>query len=396
MIVGNKISIIRLLKIIWFRLAMITMVVFLSVGPLVFFQISQFAIDRSIPLIFGTAIAILLGFRTNSAYERWWEARIIWGRILNDSLSLGRLMRDYSDPQLPESTAAVKQLCFRQSAWAYALDRQLKGLNLDDDLVRLLETDEFEAIKKSADPALDLLLNQSRLIRIAKANGMIDTYQCIAIQDLLTRLTAHMGGCHRIKGTNFPTHYSYFTEVFIWIFLLLLGLSLSSSHGIATNGIPFGYASIPAIILIGWVFFMVDGIAQYMQSPFENNRNVIPMKTLATKIEIEKKRLIDGQFDGCGARPAPQSQRHGKAGQTYDKDQRQRAGQYLPEQRRLQRPKYRAGCQPQLRGQAKPFRRDCLPALQQQPRDQRQIKEDVRQHHTVQSINGYRRQTKVR
>jgi putative membrane protein len=277
---------------------MIAIIAFISVETLIFFELTPYSIDRSIPLIIGTAIAIFLGFRTNSAYERWWEARKIWGRIINDSLSIGRLMRDFVGDSNPDSKALIERFCLRQAAWAYSFDRQLKGQGISPEVETLLTKEEFEGLKSSPDPALTLLLEQGNEIHSALKNGQIDTYQSIALQELLSNLTTHFGGCNRIKGTKFPTHYSYFTEVFIWIFLLLLGLSLPSHGGTdALKVFTSGYIAIPAIILIGWVFFMVEGIARYMQTPFENNRNVIPMHALSRKIEIGLRMTI-GETDG--------------------------------------------------------------------------------------------------
>jgi len=305
MIVENRISFLRLFKIIWRRLLMIALVAFASVAILIYFELSRFAIDRSIPLIIGTAIAIFLGFRTNSAYERWWEARVIWGRIVNDSLNLGRSLRDFANDSNEDAVATVKRVCLRQAAWAYTLDCQLKGKGISLELDTLLDPHELAQVRESADPALAILLNQSQEIKLAHQNNQIDTYQNIALQELLNQLTTHLGGCNRIKGTKFPTHYSYFTEVFIWIFLLLLGLSLPSHDEVATlEAISSGYVAIPAIILIGWVFFMVDGIAHYMQAPFDDNRNVIPMRALSRKIEIGL-RMTSGQTENLPTQIEP-------------------------------------------------------------------------------------------
>ena len=299
MIVENRISIVRLLSVIWLRLLVIAVVAIGTVAPLVYFELSRYAIDRSIPLIVGTAIAIFLGFRTNSAYERWWEARKLWGGILNDSLNLGRLCRDLigatdqssldetNDQINPKSIAVLREICYRQAAWAYVFDRELKDLPQDQSIEHLLEHEECELVKQSTDPALFLLLQQGDTIRRAFNDRQLDTFQVNLIQEKLSCLTGYMGACNRIKHTNFPTHYSYFTKVFVWIFLVLLGLSLPSDQGVESANTEFAsYTVILAIILIGWVFFMVDGIGEYMQSPFKNNRNVIPMKAISRKIEI--------------------------------------------------------------------------------------------------------------
>lgn len=308
MIVDKRISFIRLFKVIWLKLLMIVLVALLTVGPLIYFELSRYAIDRSIPLVFGTAIAIFLGFRTNSAYERWWEARKLWGAILNDSLNLGRQARmlikvpsgakfdsqQEHDTAVRECRNLVREICYRQIAWAYSFNWQLKELPIDPKIESFLTPEEYEQVTKSPDPALMLLLKQGDSLAFAYESNWLDVREMLQMHITLNRITDRMGGCNRTKATNFPTHYSYFTKVFIWIFLVLLGFSLPSWQEVDVARDELGsYIAIPAIILIGWVFFMVDGISEYMQSPFENNRNVIPMETLAQKIEIGLRMTLD-------------------------------------------------------------------------------------------------------
>lgn len=307
MIVDHRISILRLLKIIWLRLLLIFLVAAVTILSLVYFDLSKFAIDRSIPQIFGTAIAIFLGFRTNSAYERWWEARRLWGAILNDSLNLGRQVRDFTitEPSNQEDRdqtegcslsgkKVAQEVCYRQIAWAHVLNRQLKGAALGREVEDFLDATDYQEIQRLANPTWHLLLKQSESLATAYRSGRFDSMQNRVMQDTLSRLTEHMGGCNRIRNTNFPTHYSYFTRVFIWMFLILLGLSLPSYQG--TEGVTDGLVAligIPAVVLIGWVFFMIDGIGSYMQSPFEDNRNVIPMEALTRQIEIGLRMALD-------------------------------------------------------------------------------------------------------
>ena len=87
------------------------------------------------------------------------------------------------------------------------------------------------------------------------------------------------------KNTVFPAHYTFFTKVFIWVFLILLGLSLPGHEDV-------GYFSVPAVFVIGWVFFLVDGIGDYMQDPFEENRNSTPVSSIARTLEINLKELL--------------------------------------------------------------------------------------------------------
>lgn len=295
MIVENRISFLRLFQIIWWELLRILLIATTTVTTLIYFRLDEYAINQTIPVVFGTAIAIFLGFRTNSAYERWWEARKIWGVIVSDSRNMVRLCVDCFDSlantQTELATDLTKEICYRQIAWTQMLDRHLKDLPLTG-FEHLLTEQDLAAVKNANDPALVLLAAQGQSIRRALRHNLLDVRQSIMFEETLTRLYDQYGGCQRIKNTIFPVHYTYFTRVFIWIFLVLLGLSLPF-HELHKN---VNYSLIPAIFLIGWVFFMVEGIGNYMQNPFVNNRNVIPMEAMSRMIEINLREMI-GETD---------------------------------------------------------------------------------------------------
>lgn len=293
MIVEKRISLFRLLRLIWFELLAIFAVSALPVVALIAFDLQDYAINASIPLVIGTAIAIFLGFRTNSAYERWWEARKLWGGIINDSRNLVRLCKYFldsaQDGPVESNRQTLQRFAYRQIAWTWVLDHQLKDLPLPEDLGQWLDDEELDQLRQSHDPSLCLLGLHSGNLREAMQSGMIDTRQWELVEEILCRLNDHYGGCQRIKNTVFPTHYSYFTRVFIWIFIALLAFSLPAHENA-------NYSLIPAIFLIGWVFFMVEGIGHYMQDPFELNRNVIPMDAMSRVVERDLKAAV-GETD---------------------------------------------------------------------------------------------------
>jgi len=289
MIVEERISFLRLFRLIWKELLGIFAVSAFPVVALIAFDLQDYAINASIPSVIGTAIAIFLGFRTNSAYERWWEARKLWGGIINDSRTLVRLCKQFLDSGQGDVTSpdgdSVRRIGHRQIVWAWTLDHQLKDLPLPDQLQQFLDDEEVSEVKSSHDPTLCLLDLHSRELRRAAQSGRIETRQWVSVEETLSRLTDHYGGCQRIKNTVFPTHYSYFTRVFIWIFIFLLAFSLPAHENA-------NYSLIPAIFLIGWVFFMVEGIGSYMQDPFQLNRNVITMDSMSRVIERDLKAAI--------------------------------------------------------------------------------------------------------
>ena len=292
MIVEKRISFRRLLRIVWRELLVIAAVSALPVVALIELDLGDYAINTSIPLVIGTAIAIFLGFRTNSAYERWWEARKLWGGMISDSRNLVRFSKQFllaHDDQDAVESAHLIRICHRQIAWAWLVDHQLKDLPIPDRIEHWLSKEDFDRIQDSHNPCLLLLDWHSQSMRDATTRKRINERQWILVEETLSRLTDFYGGCQRIKTTVFPTHYTFFTRVFIWIFIALLAFSLPAHENA-------NYSLIPAIFLIGWVFLMVEGIGSYMQDPFALNRNVIPMDSLARVIERDLLATV-GQSD---------------------------------------------------------------------------------------------------
>jgi putative membrane protein len=294
MIIEKQISFLRLIRLIWRELLCILVVSALPVILLIFFDLGDYAINASIPMVIGTAIAIFLGFRTNSAYERWWEARKLWGSIGAESRNLVRQCRSAIGSNAPEDNEAdktvIQRICYRQIAWLRLLNARLKELPVDtDENVRLLGEAASGEILNAKDPLLAILNRQSEEARDCFRSKRIESQQFMMIEETIGRLVDRYGGCQRIKSTVFPVHYTFFTRVFIWIFIGFLACSLPSNENA-------NYSLIPAIFLIGWVFFMVEGIGSYMQDPFENNRNVIPMDAMSRAIEIDLRECI-GETD---------------------------------------------------------------------------------------------------
>lgn len=298
MIVEKRISFRRLLAIIWKRIIVMFLLATAIILPIMYFDLRDVTLDMTTPLILGTAISIFLGFRTNSAYDRWFLARGRWGRMRaasrNLSLILARHDEDYINLKTGKKSklaaTVMPRMIRRNIAWLWVLGRQLKGLPPFQGVEHLITAEDMEAIKDVHNPAFKLLFLQSRDFRIAQKEGQFadgEHFEIVAIQ---RELVAEQTGCEGLKNTPFPTHYSFFTHVFIWLLLALLSFSLPGLEQI-------GYLAIPGVVLIGWIFFMVDGIGSYMEEPFVNNRNVIPVDALARSLEIDLKAIALGDKD---------------------------------------------------------------------------------------------------
>ena len=290
MVVEKHIKFRRLIPIIWKRLLKMAILSSFFVVPIVFFELDQFTIGMTAPSILGTAISIFLGFRTNSAYDRWFQGRTYWGEIgaasVNLSLICARVNEGYKNRKTGKESklAAIvmPRMIKRGVAYMWVLSRQLKDLPPleHEGLDALLDPSEIEGLKSVRNPALKLLFNQERDFHLAAEEGQFldgEHFEFVAIQRELTTL---MTKCFSLKNTGFPTHYTYFTDLFVWLLVILLSMSLPGQENL-------GYFAVPIAVLIGWIFSMIEGIGDYMDYPWINNRNVIPTNYLNRSHEID-------------------------------------------------------------------------------------------------------------
>jgi len=241
-----------------------------------YFEHRHISLAFSISAIMGTAIAILLGFRTSAAYDRWWEARKIWGGIVNDSRTLIRQSLGFIAPG-GNKDQEVSRLTKYQIAWCYALSTSLRKLPISKEVKKNLSEEDFEYVNKHINiPNAILKLMEDQLALLFR-QGKIDSYHFAVMDQTLKHLCDHMGKSERIKSTVFPVHYGFFIKMSIIIFALLLPLEVVEFLGIFT--IPVTFA---VIIFIS----VIESIANYLQDPFENRAADISMTTICRTIEI--------------------------------------------------------------------------------------------------------------
>jgi len=241
----------------------------------------------AIPAMLGTAISILLGFKTSAAYDRWWEARKVWGGIVNDSRSFGRQAISFVRSPRAEDTGAaramVEVLVHRQIFWTYALSRSLRREEVLVGTEGLLPQEDLESLSSTDNVPNEILDLQARDLRRALDAGWLDSYPHVTIEGSLTRLTDHMGKCERIKNTGFPAHYGYLASRILWLFALLVPWSLG--RDLVWWTIPVGLA----VILTFWMIWV---IGEALADPFENRPTDTPMTSLAEKIEGDLRRQL--------------------------------------------------------------------------------------------------------
>ena len=255
-----------------------------SVFSVIIYVIKLYLINLDIPLgigtFLGTAIALLLSFKLSQSYERWWEARKIWGAIVNDSRTLVIQLKQFS---VASDNSILKTMAYRQIAWCYALGQYLRKLDGLDFLKEFISEDEMILINQNNHGPLTLLDHHGRDVKTLHKRKSLNDFQQVQLDNTILRLTASMGMAERIKNTVFPRTYRNVLHFFIYIFLLLLSLALENIYG---------FLEIPLLVLISIPFFMLEKIAFVIQDPFENKPTDTAMTSIARAIEINIKELL--------------------------------------------------------------------------------------------------------
>ncbi|WP_291911466.1 bestrophin family protein [Chitinophaga sp. CB10] len=234
-------------------------------------------IPGAISTVLGTAIAFFIGFNNNQAYDRWWEARIIWGALVNDSRSWARCLLYFyqTDNDIQRQTTA-RNMIYRHLAFLYALKSALRN-RPDDYYHRYLSAEEIEIVSRQTNKPNAILNLQAQDLQRLRQTGTIDGFQFIEINDLLVRNTDSMGKCERIKNTVFPTSYVYFTKMFIWFYVIMNTLMMTESIG--AWSILFGWA-------FGFVFHTTHLNGINLMNPFAYNPLAMPLDSISRTIEI--------------------------------------------------------------------------------------------------------------
>jgi len=231
----------------------------------------------SLPVtLFGTAVALFLGVRSNSAYQRWWEGRGLWGLMINASRNLARQAINY----LPDESKDLKRvIVLRQIAYVNALRCQLRRQSVKEDTVlRFLPKDEVDAVLARTNVPNGILDGTGGCIRIARERGWIDTIQQASMETILVDIANAQGGMERLKNTPLPNQFRFFPTLFTHVFCILLPIGLVDTLGFAT---PLGST------VAGLMFLAVLAIGDNLVDPFANTVHDLPLAAMCRTVEID-------------------------------------------------------------------------------------------------------------
>lgn len=238
----------------------------------------QFVSVPSLPLpMVGGALSIFLAFRNNSAYDRWWEARTLWGALVNRSRSFARQTLTLVDTDGdPGDDATCRELVQLQALYVHALRCHLRRQNPFPELQSALPPDTLAWLRTQRNVPIAMLLRMGQILRGLYDAKRIDSFRLLAFDDSLSDLCNIQGGCERIKGTPLPRQYEFFPRLIVSIYCILLPIGLVSGMGLVTPA---------ASTLISFIFISLEFIGRDLEDPFEVTVHDTPLSSLSRMID---------------------------------------------------------------------------------------------------------------
>ncbi len=262
-------------------------------------KVTAIALPFSVSVILGTAVAIFIAFRNNSSYSRWWEARTLWGGIVNSSRVLARLIITFTDSHTHRqnfdrnrSEQFKKEMTYKTIAWVHALRMHLRKQENWQELKPFLSDEEFSLLLKTNNKPNCIHLISGKQIYQAMANGTLAGFDSFQMEGQLLALANYQGGCERIKNTPLLRQYDFFTRVFLYTFILFLPFSLISDF----TKMNIDYLLIPVSVIISFVFAIIGKVGEVNEDPFENRITDVPLTKLCNTIERDLREML-GETD---------------------------------------------------------------------------------------------------
>jgi putative membrane protein len=231
--------------------------------------------------LIGIALAVFLGFRNNASYDRWWEARKLWGHLLNESRSLAR--QALTLPSQTTSPAEAKAFITALGALPHALRHQLRKTDPTDDLAARLPAPLLERVIASRYKPATLLLWLGEWVQRQAKAGAIDPMAVLAFDRNLNGLSEVIGGCERIVSTPLPFAYSVMIHRTVYFFCATLPFGLVDSIGIFTPLFS---------VFVAYAFMAHEAIASQIEEPFGTEDNDLAITMLSFGIEDALRDLL--------------------------------------------------------------------------------------------------------
>lgn len=317
----------RVETILFVTLAVVEVAIFIYSNQIIQFPFTPIA-------LIGTAVAFIIGFQSNSAYGRIWEARQVWGAIVNSSRTFGMMAQDFitanhaKNPITDEEIYQEKKIIIhRHIAWLTALRYAMRqprtweyvmnektnkewanrmyvpefNEDFNTTINQYLTEEDIAYLANKSNKQTALLYLQSNHLRKLKEKGLLWEFSFLELENVLEELFTHQGKSERIKNFPYPRQFASLMHYFTWIFLSILPLAMASQFGEIAVKISDNigscpdwivWLSVPFSVVVMWVFHTMNRIGRVGENPFEGSVNDVPISAIARGIEIDMRQNL--------------------------------------------------------------------------------------------------------
>jgi putative membrane protein len=234
--------------------------------------VTRLAIPSTLHTMVGLALGLLLVFRTNSSYDRFWEGRKLWGGIVNETRNLvrGALVHLDSDPEL------LERLTRWTAMFPHAAMNTLRGVKDLSSAESVAPPAEIALLQEAQHPALGVASRMTECLREAHRKGLVSDIVLTSLDQNVQLLVDYLGGCERIRKTPLPFAYVVHLRRALVIYCFTLPFALVET---------FGWTTVLDVLLVAYTFFGIEEIGVQIEGPFGFDENDLPLEEICETIE---------------------------------------------------------------------------------------------------------------
>lgn len=239
-----------------------------------------FKLPVSLPILSSIVPSLVLGlllvFRTNTAYDRFWEGRKFWGTLINNVRNLARQIWVAIEEKDPQDIELKKSALRLLPAFAVAMKLHLRQEAVNPELEPLMSPAQYQKLKSMNNPPLEIAFWVEDYLHEQYERNCLDVYQLTSMKDLITSMIDVLGGCERILKTPIPLAYAIHLKQLLLLYCLALPFQM-------VNDLAWGTG--PVVALISFTLFGIEEIGIEIENPFEHDTNDLPLDSICATMQ---------------------------------------------------------------------------------------------------------------
>ena len=239
-----------------------------------------FKLPVSLPILSSIVPSIVLGlllvFRTNTAYDRFWEGRKFWGMLINNVRNLARRIWVAIEEKDPQDIELKKSALRLLPAFAVAMKLHLRQEAVNPELEPLMSPAQYQKLKSMNNPPLEIAFWIEDYLHEQYERNCLDVYQLTGMKDLISSMIDVLGGCERILKTPIPLAYAIHLKQLLLLYCLALPFQM-------VNDLAWGTG--PVVALISFTLFGIEEIGIEIENPFEHDTNDLPLDSICATMQ---------------------------------------------------------------------------------------------------------------